>query len=55
MAVVRGKVITAAPFCLLSSVVYIDKGKWWLSGNRTAGLFFESLACAVECFADLTK
>jgi hypothetical protein len=45
-----GRMKTVTPFCLVYSIAGMYKCKSWLSSNRTIGLSFEGLACAMKCF-----
>jgi hypothetical protein len=50
-----GNMRIATPLSLHYSVACMDKCKTWLSSNRTIGLSFEGLSCAIKCFTHLTK
>jgi len=46
---------TATPLCVHYFIACMDKWKSWLSSNRTTGLSYKGLACAMRCCTYLTK
>jgi len=50
-----GNMRKTTPLCLHYSTVCMDRCKLWLSSDRTTGVSFEGLACAMEWSAYLTK